>query len=69
MYSFLRGEMIKADITIASLADKVGVSEKTMRNKLNGETDFTWKEALKIRNIVNPDMKMETLFRSDEEVV
>lgn len=69
MYSFLRGEMIRADITIASLATKIGVSEKTMRNKLNGETDFTWNEALRIRKIVNPQMEMETLFRTDEEVV
>lgn len=40
-----------------------------MRNKLNGETDFTWNEALKVRNIVNPAMEMETMFQTDEKEV
>lgn len=43
--------------------------DKTMRNKLNGETDFTWNEALKVRNIVNPAMEMETMFQTDEKEV
>lgn len=67
MYSFLRGEMFKAGIGITLLAKKIGVSEKTIRNKLNGETDFTWTEALAIRKIVNPEMAIETLFRTDAE--
>lgn len=68
MYSFLRGEMIKANITITSLAQKIGVTEKTMRNKINGDTDFTWTEALKVRDIVNPSLKMEKLFQADEPI-
>lgn len=68
MYSFLRGEMIKANITITSLAQKIGVTEKTMRNKINGDTDFTWTEALKVRDIVNPSLKMEKLFQTDEPI-
>lgn len=67
MYSFLRGEMIKAGITVLSLSEKIGVSEKTLRNKLKGETDFTWLEALNIRNIVNPQMEMEELFIADSK--
>ena len=68
MYSFLRGEMIKANITITSLAKKIGVTEKTMRNKINGDTDFTWTEALKVRSIVNPSLEMEKLFQVDEPI-
>lgn len=67
MYSFLRGEMFKAKIPISSLSKKIGVSEKTLRNKLNGATDFTWPEAIAIRKIVSPNMSMEELFKSDEE--
>ncbi len=67
MYSFLRGEMIKAGITVLSLSKKIGVSEKTLRNKLKGNTDFTWLEALNIRNIVNPQMEIEKLFTADSK--
>ena len=66
MYQNLRGEMAKANITVVSLAAQIGVSEKTLRNKLNGETDFTWKEALSVRKIVNPAMSMEEMFQSFE---
>lgn len=65
MYSFLRGEMIRAGISILALSEIIGVSEKTLRNKLKGETDFTWPEATAIRKIVNPSLSMEDLFRTD----
>lgn len=67
MYSFLRGEMIKAGISIASLSTRIGISEKSMRNKLKGETAFTWNEATAIRGIVSPQMGMEELFKTDEQ--
>lgn len=59
MYSFLRGEMCKAGITITALASQIGVSEKTMRNKISGETPFTWPEALAVRRIVSPSKSKE----------
>lgn len=69
MYRFLRAEMVKSDITISKLANQIGVTEKTLRNKINGETDFTWKEALKVRKIVSPKMGLEELFQTDGEEV
>lgn len=68
MYSFLRGEMFKARVSILALSREIGVSEKTLRNKLKGNTDFTWPEAKAIRKIVSPGMPMEDLFRADEEM-
>ena len=67
MYSFLRGEMYRAGITISALASQIGISEKSMRNKINGETEFTWPEALTVRRIVSPNKSMEELFASDED--
>lgn len=67
-YRNLRAEMARANITVAILAPKIGVSEKTLRNKLNGKTDFTWPEALAIRRLVNPEVGIEEMFiRSDPE--
>lgn len=66
MYRVLRAEMMKAGISVAVLADRIGVSEKTLRNKLNGTTDFTWPEALTIKRIINPKGSMEELFQKME---
>lgn len=64
-YRNLRAEMVRANITIASLARQIGVTEKTLRNKLNGETDFTWPEALAIRRLVNPKVGIEEMFEKE----
>lgn len=58
--------MVKSNIPMYKLAQQIGVTEKTLRNKLNGKTDFTWQEALKIRRIVNPKMELEELFQTEE---
>ena len=42
--------------------ETIGCSEKTARNKINGETDFTYPEAEKVRNSLFPGMRMEYLF-------
>ncbi len=67
MYRNLKGEIIKANLTVAKLAIHLGVTEKTLRNKINGETEFNWSEVLKIRNIVAPHLTLEELFRKDNE--
>ena len=62
MFRVLRGEMVKSNITIAKLAGMIGISEKSLRNKISGVTEFTWNEVLKIREIVSPSMSLEELF-------
>ncbi|MCQ5254546.1 transcriptional regulator [Bariatricus massiliensis] len=64
MYRVLRGEMVKADITIHELALKIGITERSLRNKINGATAFTWNEVLVIRKIVSPNMQLEELFKA-----
>nr|DAO22773.1 MAG TPA: transcriptional regulator [Caudoviricetes sp.] len=46
-------------------SNKIGISEKTLRNKINGITDFTWSEVLLIRKLINPKMKLEELFKKE----
>lgn len=64
MYRVLRGEMVKADISIHDLALKIGITERSLRNKINGVTSFTWNEVLEIRGIVSPTMSLEKLFKA-----
>jgi DNA-binding XRE family transcriptional regulator len=68
-YKNLRAEMARANMTVAVLAPQIGISEKTLRNKLNGETDFTWPEALTIRRLVNPSINIEEMFEKEESKV
>jgi DNA-binding XRE family transcriptional regulator len=62
MYHRLKAEIANANLTAAKLAVHIGVTEKTMRCKLNGEVEFSWSEVLKIRNIVAPHLTLEKLF-------
>ena len=64
MYRVLRGEMVKANISIHDLALKIGITERSLRNKINGVTSFTWNEVLEIRGIVSPTMSLEELFKA-----
>lgn len=66
LYKLLRTEMVKADLSVAVLASKIGVADKTLRNKLNGKSDFTWPEVQAIKKIVNPNIGIEELFQKDD---
>ncbi len=68
MYRILRAEMVRADISVKELAMKIGITERSLRNKINGVTDFTMTEARKIRPIVSPDMPLEDLFQRCDDV-
>ena len=64
MYRVLKGEMVKANISIHDLAMSLDITERSLRNKINGVTAFTWNEFLIIRKIVSPDMQLEELFKA-----
>ena len=62
MYHNLMNEISKSNIKISKLAIRIGVTEKTLRNKLSGTTEFTWPEVLQVRSIVAPEASLEELF-------
>lgn len=68
MFLVLKGEMVKKGISVADLASKIGVAEKTLRNKINGETEFNWSEVCKIHKIVNSSMPKDELFEKQTNV-
>lgn len=63
MYRELLGELIKKGISKKDLAKSLEISEKTLFNKLNRKSDFTFSEAKKIRDIVAPYESLERLFQ------
>lgn len=62
MRAYLEYRMKQEKITRKDIQQLLGVSEKTVRNKLAGETDFTWEEARKVRNTYFPQDSFEQLF-------
>ena len=67
MYLRLRYEITRKGFTIEQFAKVIGVSEKTLRNKINGATDFTWMECLMIREKLGTDIQLEELFQKEGE--
>lgn len=65
MFDNLRDELIKKPLTMKSYAEFLGVSEKTLQNKINGVTDFTLSEVEKTCKFLFPKIRVETLFFSE----
>ena len=54
--------MARKDLSIRDIASCLGITEKAVRNKVNGITAFTFPEVCKIRNTLFPAMELEYLF-------
>lgn len=62
----LIAEIAKKKITKKEIAKAIGISQKTLFNKLNGKTDFTMSEMMKIRDTFFPGRSLEELFELKE---
>ncbi len=62
----LLAEIGRDKIKQKDIADTININEKTLRNKLNGITAFTFPETQVIRDTFFSDLKLEYLFASDE---
>lgn len=68
MHRNLKAEMIRANLSVKKLAMLLGITERSLRNKINGKTEFSLNEALKVRNTISPSMGLEELFEKDEKI-
>lgn len=59
----LAAEIAKRGIKKTSIAERIGVSTRTLYSKLKGETSFSWEEVCAIKDCFFPDMDQETLFK------
>lgn len=55
MYENLSRELKRKNVTQATVANLIGCTEKSLRNKLNGITDFTVSEATAIIENILPE--------------
>ena len=68
MYPNLEIEMLRKKITNKALARIIGVSDKTIQNKMHGETEFTLPEAMTIMELF-PEFNLTYLFEKSDKVV
>lgn len=68
MYTNLKNILYQKSISIKQYADFLGVNEKTIQNKLKGNTDFTYSEFIKTCNILLPEYKADFLFKNSLKV-
>lgn len=66
MYKNLKAALHESNITNAMLAMFLGVAEKTVSNKLRGDTDWTLPEANKIKALL-PKYNSSWLFATTTE--
>lgn len=65
-YPILAGEIAKRGIKKKAIAKSIGVCDKSLRNKLAGNTPFTWPEVKTIRHQFFPDLDPDYLFEENE---
>ena len=62
VYPTLRGEIAKRGIKKSVIAERAGITERTLYSKLSGLTSFTWEEVCVISETFFPDLDRNTLF-------
>lgn len=67
MYKNLVEILKRKGITNKAYANYLGITEKTVWNKLQGKTEFTLGEALKTCALM-PEYKMDYVFAMEEKV-
>ncbi len=66
MYMNLANILNDKKVTMKAYAEFLGVSEKTVQNKMKGITDFTLGEAMKTCAVICPEYKMDFVFERKE---
>ncbi|WP_432353897.1 hypothetical protein [Anaerotruncus rubiinfantis] len=62
----LKRELNDKKITIRAYAAFLGVTEKTVQNKINEITDFTYPEVKRTKEYLFPEFDIEYLFETDQ---
>ena len=61
-YPVLTGKIAERGISKSRIAEAIGISPRSFRNKMEGSTKFTWEEVCVIQERFFPDMQMKDLF-------
>lgn len=62
MYKNLKAEMARSSILGKDIAKALGTRQATISSRLTGKTEFSYREAKKIKDIFFPHIELEYLF-------
>lgn len=68
MLKNLQAEITRSGITSEQLSVEIGVTVRTLRNKISGVTEFQRDEMFKIRDTFFPDLGVEYLFLAEPKL-
>ena len=63
----LSAEMARYGVQNVDIQNLLSCTDKTVRNKIDGVTEFSVAEALKIRDAFFPGLRIEYLFAAEGE--
>lgn len=66
-YPVLIGEIARRKVPKKEIAKQIGVCYKTLSNKIEGKSPFTWPEVCTINEKFFPDIEKDTLFFCSED--
>lgn len=66
--SNLAGEMKRCGVTISDIQKLPGCSQRTVKNKISGVSEFSFPETMKIRAEFFPSDRLEYLFAPEEQI-
>ena len=65
MYSNLKTVVTLKKVTHKMMSDLLGIGTKSVYNKLNGASDWTIPEAMKLKTYLFPEYDLNWLFATD----
>jgi len=69
MYRNVLAEMKRQGLTGGNMAEALGVTPGTWSQKVNGNYPFTFREAVKVKEVLKTDLPLEELFKEFKEGV
>lgn len=63
-FDFLKDVIEKRGVRKTVIANRLGVSDRTLRSKLDGNSPFTWEQVGTIQREFFPDIEKEELFKT-----
>lgn len=64
MYSNVKAELARKNMTVVDLSDKTGIRYQTLIDKINGKYPVTLDEAKKVKAALGVDIPLEDLFEA-----